>query len=434
MKRSEIKRRPIADTVLKALEPEKMEYREKYNDDRLYFTVNPSGRRRWDLRYKKPGSSEWSWLGLGSYPAVSAKKAKEKADQVITLLEQGIDPRAAKAAERAAKKGPVLNPFRETAEAWYQKKKKDGRAEKTLKSYRYCLDNDILPAIGDKSISQVTRGDCAAIQESIESRRAHNTAEKARTWLNEIFGIAIARGLTENNPASNLKDIAVAAPKEQQYPHLLEPKLPQFLRAVAEGPSRLKTQVASWMVLRTASRPGMVRFAEWDQFDFDKGIWDVPARIMKGEERDHLVPLPSQVIRDLKELRRLTGRSKYLFPSDGPTGVVMSENTINKGFSRVGYKGAMTGHGSRHTCKTLLSEHGWPENWSEAQLAHKKPGLKGVYDKAAYIEPRKKMMQWYNDYLDKLRTGMSAEEREKFRLRVIEVKSEYAALYREQSY
>lgn len=425
MKRTEIKRRPMADTVLGALEAEATEYREKYNDDRLYFAVHPSGRKRWDFRYKKPGSKTWAWMGLGSYPGVSAKQAKEKAATVIKQLEQGIDPRATKEAERTGKTELILNPFRESAEAWYQKKIRDGRAEKTLKSYRYCLDNDILPAIGDKPITDVSRADCAKIQESIETRGAHNTSEKLRTWLNEIFGMAIARGLTENNPASNLKDIAAKAPPEQQYPHLLEPQLPKFLNAVANSPSRLKTQIASWMVLRTASRPGMVRFAEWVQFDFETRIWSVPAEIMKMS-RDHLVPLPDQVIRDLLELRKLTGRSRYLFPSDGPTGTVMSDATINKNFSRVGYKGEMTGHGSRHTAKTLLSEHGWPKEWTEMQLAHKKKGLEGVYDKAAYLEPRKKMMQWYNDYLDNLQTGMSEDNKKEFRSRVSQVKSEHS--------
>ena len=425
MKRSEIKRRPMADTVLEALEPEVTEYREKYNDNRLYFTVNPSGRKRWDLRYKKPGSNTWSWMGLGSYPNVSAKQAKEKSAKIVEQLDQGIDPRASKETGVIEETIPVMNPFRESAEFWYQKKIKDGRAEKTLKSYRYCLNNDILPAIGDKPITEVSRADCADIQESIEGRGAHNTSEKLRTWLNEIFGIAIARGLTENNPASNLKDIALKAPPEKQYPHLLEPQLPKFLMALANSPSRIKTQVASWLVIRTASRPGMVRFSEWDQFDFDKGIWSAPADIMKME-RDHLVPLPEQVIRDLMELRKLTGRSKYLFPSDGPNGTVMSDATINKNFARVGYKGEMTGHGSRHTAKTLLSEHGWPKEWTEMQLAHKKKGLEGVYDKAAYLEPRKKMMKWYNDYLDKLQTGMREEDKREFRLRVTQVKSEHS--------
>jgi len=418
MKRSEIKRRPLADTVLASLEPEATEYREAYGIDRLYFTVNPSGRKRWDMRYKKPGSEKWSWIGLGSYPDVSAKKARVEAGKVIALLEGGIDPVSQRQADRAAKQEASANSFRSSAESWYEKKVIDGRAEKTLTGIRICLTNDILPAIGDKVITEVTRADCAAIQSKIEKRGAHNTAEKARTWLNQIFGWAIAHGRTENNPASNLRDIATRAPKEKQYPHLLESDLPEFLASLRQSPSRPTALTAAWMVVRTASRPGMVRFAEWIQFDLEAKLWAVPADIMKMN-RDHLVPLPDQVVEDLISLRRLTGRGRYVFPSAGSKCPVISDATINKAFALVGYKGKMTGHGSRHTCKTLLSEHGWPDAWSEMQLAHKKVGLREVYDKAAYLEQRRVMMQWYCDYLDAAEAGMDPEGREAFNARVL---------------
>lgn len=72
MKRSDIKRRPLADTVLASLDPEGKLYRENYGSDQLYFVVAPNGRKRWEMRFKKP-DGVWSWLGLGSYPEVSAK-------------------------------------------------------------------------------------------------------------------------------------------------------------------------------------------------------------------------------------------------------------------------------------------------------------------------------------------------------------------------
>jgi integrase len=418
MKRTEIKRRPLADTVLASLEPEAKEYREAYGVDRLYFAVIPSGKKRWDMRYKKPATEKWAWLGLGSYPDVSVKQARAKAAAVMALLEKGIDPIEQREADRARKREAVANSFRSSAEEWFAKMTNDGRADKTLKGIRYCLDNDILPAIGDKPIATISRADCAKIQASIEKRGAHNTAEKARTWLNQVFGWAIAHGRTDNNPASNLRDIASAPPAEKQYPHLYEADLPDFLRALRGSPSRSIALTASWMVVRTASRPGMVRFAEWDQFDFDAALWSVPARIMKMN-RDHLVPLPETVIDSLLELRRLTGRSRFLFPSSGWVCPVLSDGTINKVFALVGYKGKMTGHGSRHTAKTLLSEHGWPDSWSEAQLAHKKVGLREVYDKAAYLDSRRVMMQWYSDYLDALEAGMTDELRAVLDARVL---------------
>ncbi|MBU0883061.1 MAG: Arm DNA-binding domain-containing protein [Gammaproteobacteria bacterium] len=91
MKRADIKRRPLADTVLASLEPEAKEYREPYGADRLYFLVKPNGRKRWEVRYKRP-DGKWGWHGLGSYPDISAKRAREKAAAAQQLASDGIDP------------------------------------------------------------------------------------------------------------------------------------------------------------------------------------------------------------------------------------------------------------------------------------------------------------------------------------------------------
>lgn len=416
MKRSEIKRRPLADTVLASLEPEAKEYRENYGIDRLYFVVGSTGRKRWELRFKKP-DGKWGWHGLGSYPDVTAKKAREKAQEAQRLNSEGVDPITHKATLKASRDAAEANTFKAAADQWLEKKIKDGRAEKTLAGINGALTNDILPALGSKPLSRITRADCANLQASIESRGAHNTAEKVRVWVNQIFGLAIAKGMTENNPASNLIDIAEKAPEESQYPHLLEPELPEFLRAMGESRSGTIVRTAAWLTLLTASRPGMTRWAEWTEVDLDAGLWTVPGVKMKMR-RDHIVPLPTQAIEIIKDLQRLTGRSRYLFPSSGEKVPVISDASINKCFALIGYKGRMTGHGSRHTCETLLSEHGWPEHWRDMHLAHKKPGLKGVYDKAIYLPQRQAMVQWYADYLDALRDGMTDAQRAAFKQRV----------------
>jgi integrase len=74
----------------------------------------------------------------------------------------------------------------------------------------------------------------------------------------------------------------------------------------------------------------------------------------------------------------------------------------------------MTGHGSRHTAKTLLSEHGWPRDWSEMQLAHALPGIEATYNQAVWIKQRRTMMQWYADYLDLLELGMTDAQMDAF--------------------
>ncbi|WP_244654074.1 tyrosine-type recombinase/integrase [Pseudomonas syringae] len=234
MKRTEIKRRPLADTVLAALEPEAKEYRETYGVDRMYFVVSPPLRKRGELRFKKP-DGKWGWHGLDSYPEVTTKKAREKAFEAQGLAASGIDPVVHKAAARASRTAVTANTFKAAADLWLNKKIADARAERTVKGMRGALDNDILPALGDKPLDQISRSDCAKLQASIEKRGAHNTSEKVRVCVSQIFGLAIAMGMTENNPASNLVDIAAKAPEETQYPHLMEAELPELLQALRQS-------------------------------------------------------------------------------------------------------------------------------------------------------------------------------------------------------
>lgn len=148
----------------------------------------------------------------------------------------------------------------------------------------------------------------------------------------------------------------------------------------------------------------MVRWAEWTEIDLGEAVWTIPAAKMKTR-RDHACPLPTQAIKALQELHKLTGRSRWVFPGVGPRNPVISENTICKVFAGVGYKGRLVWHGTRHTASTLLREHGFPKDHVEAQLAHKEEGVSGIYNQAAYLPQRRTMMQWYADHLDKLANG-----------------------------
>lgn len=404
MKRTQIKRRPLADTVLASLEPEEKAYRE-LDGLGLYLRVKPNGSKSWELRYKRP-NGKWSWKGLGGFPAVSGKAARRAAEDLRRQLSDGID--IANLDEQGD-----LPTFRASAEHWYQRKLDVGRSPGTTSQMRRYLDKDILPRIGDKPLAEITRADCTAIQRGIEVREAHNIAEKVRSWVNQIFSEAIAEGLCELNPASELRHIAAKAPETNHYPHLLEDELPDFLKALKASRSRPATCEAVWMVLRTASRPGMVRFSEWSEISFEDGLWVIAAEKMKMR-RDHVVPLATQTLEALRELRLQTGRQRLIFPGQGPKNPVLSEGTINQAIGRIGYKGKLVGHGTRHTASTLLREHGWRKELVEAQLAHKEGGVAGIYNQAKYIEKRRAMMQWYADYLDALPVGMTEQDLERF--------------------
>lgn len=195
-------------------------------------------------------------MGLGGYPEVSGALARDKAAELRKVVSSGADPLEQKRSAKAAIDAAKTRTFRAAADAWLKAKEEKGLAPSTLNKIRTYLDKDILPALGDKPLDEITRTDCADLQASIEARDAHNVAEKCRTWVNQIFGRAIGLGLTENDPGSRLRDIAAQAPKTQQHPHLLEPELGDFLNALRHTPSRLTARTAAWLCIWTASRPG----------------------------------------------------------------------------------------------------------------------------------------------------------------------------------
>jgi len=381
----------------------------------LFLWVTADGRKYWHFRFSINGKQPR--ISLGTSPVISLQQARERAAECRALVANGVDPRNHRRDEKQRDALVQSNTFKAAAEFWYRRKDEAGRAASTLAKIRTYLDKDILPELGDKPLQHITRGDCAKLQERIEKRDAHNVAKKVRGWLKQIFSQAIARGLCENNPASELRSIAAALPKVKHYPHLLEPELPEFLKALDHSTSRLTARVAAWMTLWTASRPGMVRHAEWIDIDLDHALWTVPAAKMKMR-RDHVVPLPKQLLAALRELHQLTGRDRYLFPGIGTKHPILSENTINLVFSKIGYKGRLVGHGTRHTASTLLREHGWTKDHVEAQLSHVEEGVAGDYNQAMYLPQRSAMMQWYADYLDALKIGITPAQQRKFEKQV----------------
>jgi len=410
MKRDKIKRRPLADTVLEKLEPEAKEYRE-LDGNGLYFRVKPNGRKSWSFRYKRP-NGKWAWKGVGPFPQVSGKSAREEAARLSRLASDGVD-----LSEPEKKDEAPATPFRDAAEYFYQRRKKSGITPKTVKAIRDALDKDIFPYIGDKPLKEVSRTDCMEVVAKVEKRGAWETAKKVRSWLNNIYSLAIAREQCELNPASELRHVAQKRPETEHHPYLIESELPDFLKALDRSGSQYTTRAAVKMLLLTASRPGVVRQAEWSEIDLDNRVWSVPAEKMK-KDRAHLYPIPDQLAIELESLAQVTGKDRYLFPGS-KSNPYISNSTINASLSAIGYKRRLVGHGARHTASTLLHDHGWRSDYVDMQLSHKQPGTRGVYNKARYMAQRQEMMQWYADYLDALKAGTAKSRKDDFKQRVL---------------
>lgn len=404
MKRSEIKRRPLADTVLATLEPETKEYRE-LDGNALYLRVRPDGSKSWQLRYKKP-DGKWSWLGLGGYGngdhQLSGAQARQKAAELREDAAKGGNPLATKRARKAAEIEATNNTFEHLAREWYAAKRKnwtDGTATRTIGA----LELHVFPVFGKRIYTEILPMEWMDFLRGMEQKGIIEQTSRVRARCQEIYDLARVTGRATHNPLEGLHKFLQTKPSEN-YAHVSIDELPPLLRAIRAYPSAIDVRIGLHLLSMLACRPSEIREAQWDEFDLDKALWTIPAERMK-RRREHLVPLPRQAVELLRDLRNLTGGYPLLFPGRSDTTKPRSNTVFLMALRRLGYEGRQTGHGFRHIASTILNEHGFDENHIEAQLSHIKEGVAGIYNKAQYLTQRATMMQWYADHLDTLAKG-----------------------------
>ncbi|WP_458736769.1 tyrosine-type recombinase/integrase [Pseudomonas chlororaphis] len=402
MKRADIKRRPLADTTLSSLEPEAGAYRE-LDSSGLYFRVKPNGQKSWELRYKKP-DGKWSWLGLGGYPEVSGAFARQKAAELRADASEGKNPIISKKARQAADIDAVNDTFESLAREWHTSRL-SGWDAGTAKRILGALERHVFPSLGKRPYTSIMSMEWMELLRGLERQGILEQMSRVRAYCKDIYDLARVTGRAVNNPLEGVHKF-LSSGKAENYAHVSPDELPGLLRAIRSYPHAKDVQLGLRLLTLMAVRPSELREAHWVEFDFDKKLWTVPVE-RKGRKkgREHLVPLCIQAVDALLELRQLTGAYPLLFPGRSDRTKPRSDTVFLMALRRLGYEGRQTGHGFRHIASTILNEHGYPADHIEAQLSHKAQGVRGIYNKAQYLEQRVKMMQWYADHLDALEAG-----------------------------
>jgi len=373
----------------------------------LTLIVMPDGSKYWRLRYRFGGKARMIAVGR-PYPQTTLKQAHAKAAEFRALIEAGIDPADRRRAEKLVERERVANTFGETAEAWHHFRSQ-AWDEKTAEQARSYLDKDMLSKLRTRPLDAVSPAELGALVAKIEARGAFDVAKKTRQWLKAIYSYARANGWTAADPARDLAAIAQRGPEKQHYAHLQLDELPDFLRALDAYDGSELVLACAKLALWTANRPGVTRTLRWDELDLDAKLWTI-RKGREGMKRGyfHLTPLPVQAISMLRNLKRVTGDFDYVFISRNDPSKPLSDGAVAGMFKRIGYHGRQTAHGFRHLVSTALNDRGYEEDWIERQLAHGDPDkIRGTYNKAQYLEPRRRMMQEWADLLDAMRSGKS---------------------------
>lgn len=370
-----------------------------YDRDGMFLFVPPSGSRLWRLKYRVGGKEKL--LALGAFPDVSLKDAREKRDDARRLVAKGIDPLAKKKAERTAN----ADTFSALALEYLDKKRKSLHA-KTLSKAQWLLNDWLGKYIGTKSVRQITAADVLGVCRRLETKGHRESAHRARALASRVMRYGVVTGRCERDPCGDLRG-ALEPVVVKNHAAITEPaKLGALLRAINEYDGQPSTKYALKLAPYVFVRPGELRAAEWSEFDLDAAEWRIPGKRMKMGEQ-HIVPLASQVVDLLNELRPITGDGTLLFPSLTSAERPISDNTLNAALRRMGYTGEqMVAHGFRSTASSLLNEQNWNPDLIELQLAHaERNKVRAAYNRAERLPERRRMMQAWADYLGALKAG-----------------------------
>jgi len=375
--------------------------RKLYDERGLYLEISPNGGKWWRFKYRYIGKEKR--LSLGVYPDVTLKMARERREESRKLLADGIDPSENRKAQKLANGGE--NSFEVIAREWFAKYSTNWTADHGGRIFRR-LERDVFPWIGDKQIAKVTAPELLSLIQRIEKRGAIETAHRALGNCGQVFRYAIATGRAERDLSSDLRG-ALPPAKGEHFAAITEPKqVAEILRAIDGYEGSLIVRCALRLAPLVFVRPGELRKAQWENINFDKAEWRY---MVTKTNTQHIVPLAQQAIEIFKELQPLTGNGRYVFPGARSKQRPMSDNAILAAMRRMGIgKEEMSGHGFRAMARTILDEVlGVRPDFIEHQLAHAVRDPNGrAYNRTAHLPERKKMMQQWADYLDKLKAGV----------------------------
>ncbi|MGA7778586.1 MAG: integrase arm-type DNA-binding domain-containing protein [Paraburkholderia sp.] len=385
---------PLTDAAIRTAKPRERAY--KLTDgEGMYLEVMPNGSRYWRLKYRFHGKEKRAAIGV--YPAVSLLAAREARHKLKEMLRAGDDPADVKRQTRLKTSLKRSNSFETVAREWHNTKIETWKpryADGVMK----LLETGLFSSIGARPVAEITAPELLEVLRKIESRGALEMSRKTMQIAGQVFRFGVATGRAERDPTADLKG-ALKTRKVRHMARISETELPELMRKIAAYDGELQTRLALRFLALTFVRTGELRYAEWTEIDESRAQWRIPAERMKMES-PHIVPLSTQALEVIRQLRELNGRWKWVFPQQINTTKPMSENTILFALYRLGYHSRMTGHGFRGLASTILNEHGFSSDWIERQLAHiERDDVRAAYNHAQYLDERRKMMQWWADHI-----------------------------------
>lgn len=337
-------------------------------------------------------------MSFGAYPEVSLAKAREQKLDSRELLVSGISPKQHRDAENTAKKNSATNTLKKVTQEWIKVKRTKISEDHANKIYR-SLEKDIFPKLGSIPVGEILAPIAIEAMKPISKKGNHESVKRLCQRLNEVMVYATNIGLIHHNPLAGIKE-AFETPSPVHLAALPPEELPEFLDTLSKGKMRLLTQHLILWQLHTMTRPGEAAGTRWDEIDFKKSIWTIPAERMK-RKRSHTIVLSKQSLAMLEALRPISGHREHVFPGTRDPKLPMSSSSANMAIKRMGFENRLVAHGLRTIASTILNEKNFDSDLIETALSHVSSNdIRNIYNRAEYIDRRRDMMQWWSNHIE----------------------------------
>jgi len=392
----------LSELKIKSAKPRDKDY-VLSDGDGLQLRVRTNGSTLWNFNYRHPVTKKRINMGLGTYPEVSLALARKRTVEARELLAQGADPKENRNAVEQTKRAATEHTFETVAAAWFELKKDVVTVPYSEDIWR-SLTLHVFPKLKSIPISQITAPMVIELLRPLEAKGSLETVKRLTQRLNEIMTYGVNSGLIFANPLSGIRAV-FKKPKKQNMAALSPAELPELMIAIANASIKRTTRCLIEWQLHTMTRPAEAATTRWNDIDFVRKVWLIPAERMK-KRRPHAIPLTEQALGLLEAIKPYSGHREYVFPADRNPRTHCNSQTANMALKRMGFEGRLVSHGMRSMASTALNEEGWDPELIEVALAHvDKDEVRGAYNRADYIERRRPMMGWWSEHIQEAGTG-----------------------------
>jgi integrase len=376
----------------------------------LRVAVQPSGSKIFQHRFriKEDGKLKAKIRNGGHFAEISLQEARQWRDENNRLRKEGIIP--PKVFDKFNHISSDVTTFKQVFDLWHEKMSQEWSDEYAIDTQQRA-DMYLLPSLGGKSIDSIKTKALVDLLLAVQDTGKLDTVKKIKGIVTRVFIYAVLMEVIEYSPASSIPTDLFIKKKEKHYAFLSTPKEIKWLFSMlkqSRGGIAVKTalNLAPHFFLRPSELVGL----RWEEIDLDNRMIYIPSERMKMK-LPHQVPLSNTTFEILSTLKSANLDSPFCFPSTRNNNIHITTNALLGSIRSLGIGGeTFTTHGFRHMASTVLHELGYNMDVIDVQLAHKIKGVRGIYNHAKYIEPRKEMMEDWSNHLDKLQGNPPSTE------------------------